>query len=297
MEINKIKFKKVNACLLDLSAPFATTIIMCNMLPDISNTCIDWWCASTMVSTEKYRTYISCRENTTKMAPRREIKGFRPIIIFADTVSSTIKKGDTLLIDGFLFEVYAKGRAISKTVIDFCKYDELDAAAKKWKQRLKDVKDIYKVTDSESFTVTDFSFDILTMSDYTNLVNINSPQNNYSYWLKCRDSEFEGYCSYAKYSDKHSVFTADIQSVHVVCPVLKYSTTQVDARESDILEINGFLFKILSSVVGMALSLSPTAYSCYSTGMGNIEDEEEFYKDSEVCACVKKFKHDLKFCK
>lgn len=306
MEINKIKFQQVDACVIDLVAP--TTDIVNSLhtqFHDISNLCTDWWIISQNAgitgSGKKSAQFISGKGGSPQWCfgekAAKAVKGFRPIIYFADAISSTIRIGDDLLTDGYLFEVFKNGKAISKTAIDFCRYDELANLVIEWKQRFKNIKEIYKVTDRESNTVTDFNFDILTMSDYTNLVNINSPQNNYSYWLKCRDSEFEGYCSYAKYSDKHSVFTADIQSIHVVCPVLKYNTAQVDAHESDVLEINGFLFKILSSVVGMALSLSPAAYSCYSTGMGNIKDEEEFYKDSEVYACVKKFKHDLKFCK
>lgn len=312
MEINKIKFRQVDACVIDLVAP-TTDIInsLHTQFHDISNLCTDWWVISQNAgitgSGKKSAQFISGKGSSPQWCfgekAVKAVKGFRPIIYFADAISSTIRIGDDLLIDGYLFEVFKNGKAISKTAIDFCRYDELANLAIEWKQRFKNIKEIYKVTDRESNTVTDFNFDILTMSDYTNLVNINSPQNNYSYWLKCRDSEFEGYCSYTKYSDKHSVFTDSIQSEHFICPVLKYNATQINnVTTSELLEINSFLFKVLSLSLdtGIALSLSPAAYSCYSTGIaerGNVKVEEEFYQDSEINKCIDKFKHDLKFCK
>lgn len=269
-----------------------------NMLQMISKVSDDYWLNATSSNDTAFFAHNDIKNGELRLklltALQTETKGIRPVLYFT---SSEVQFGDELLIDNYLFRIINDGIAVCETIADYSAFDipnkkqnkgrpTFYQTLKKWETPAK----VYKVEKKELYHIENTLFTMLSSQEAGDR-GCGVIETGVPYWTKHRKDEYTGYYV-APHGKRRS---SDILKKKYICPIVYFSleeNMQKDLQVLNLFAYEGRVYRIISSREHfVALCLNPISEkTCYSTGIQEyttFTNEEEFYKNAEVCEKIK----------
>lgn len=242
-----------------------------------------WWL--------KNGSYIRTGESVVKYTTA-EFKKYKGIRVILEFNSSVLKPGDEFYYKNALFYIYTEGKAISKAVINFSKYKDINDVLFQWHFSPLDER-VYQIISKEPFVLCHDDIEIMP-ARVASSFNQTDLAPTLTFWLRERKDEFTGYCI----SSFGNIQKVDISETLCVCPSLHTLVIPNIISMFMYFETDGILWKKIGTfpMVFDAIALNPIGASCYSSGIEEVNgSENDFYLSSELANVLAEWEKYVEF--
>lgn len=295
MVFNKLKLKeihnaKMTSFLIPDSAYINTTLVINNLsLGDILIN-DNWWARDAL----NRGVYVDAYGSEHFPMPK-QLAGVRPLYT---VLHKELDVGDRFILKNHIFKMIGSDIALCETVIGFTTQDNIINYLAQWNgssQYNAPVKDIiYKII---GFEECECPIDKVT-SPFCSTPDAQAHEkwmNGYEYWTNSRVDEFS-----CRVIDKSGFVCKDnIFAQHDICPMVLFTQDifkLLGFDNDELFEINGRVFRVINKSFGVTLCLNTIGFSCFSTGIaeiGNEEEEKEYIREAEATKIITDWLFDV----
>lgn len=250
----------------------------------------NWWARDAVNKDE----YIDIHGSEHLPLPK-QLAGVRPLYT---VLHNELDVGDRFILKNHIFKMIGSDIALCETVIGYSTQDNIINYLVQWSgssQYNAPVKDIiYKIIGSEE---CECSID-RAVSPSCSTINVSVPEkwiNGYEYWTDSRVDEFS-----CRVIDKSGFVCKDnIFVQHDICPMVLFTQDifrPLGFDNDERFEINGRVFRVINKSFGVTLCLNTIGFSCFSTGIaeiGNEEEEKEYIREAEATKVITDWLFDV----